>query len=140
MPQLEQLLGQYPKELKLVFKNYPLPNHPFAMKAATAAMAADSQGKFWEFHDLLFNNYNKLGDQKLAEIAKQLGLQEEEFAKKVADPLIAEKIQGDITDGNKVELEGTPTIFINGKLVRDWSPEGFRKVIDKELMKARGKR
>ena len=110
------------------------------MKAATQAMAADSQGKFWEFHDLLFNNYNKLGDQKLAEIAKQLGLEEQEFAKKVADPLIAEKIQGDITDGNKVELEGTPTIFINGKLVRDWSPEGFRKVIDKELMKARGKR
>lgn len=140
MPLLEQVLGQYPKEVKLVYKNFPLQNHKFAMKAATAAMAADGQGKFWEFHDLLFRDYNRLNDQKIREIAKTLGLDEKAFEKKMADPGIVQKIRQDYMDGVNAGVTGTPTIFVNGKLLRNRSPEGFKEIIDRELGKARAKR
>ena len=140
MPLLEQVLGQYPKEAKVVFKNFPLQNHKFAMKAAIAALAAGSQGKFWEFHDLLFKDYNRLNDEKIREIAKTLGLDEQEFEKKTADPQIVQKIRQDYMDGVNAGVSGTPTLFINGKLLRNRSMEGFKEIIDKELGKARGKR
>jgi len=140
VPLLEQVLGQYPKEVKLVYKNFPLQNHKFAMKAATAAMAADGQGKFWEFHDLLFRDYNRLNDQKIREIAKTLGLDEKAFEKKMADPGIVQKIRQDYMDGVNAGVTGTPTIFVNGKLLRNRSPEGFKEIIDRELGKARAKR
>jgi protein-disulfide isomerase len=140
VPLLEQVLGQYPKEVKVVFKNYPLQNHKFAMKAAIAALAAGSQGKFWEFHDLLFKDYNRLNDEKVKEIAKKLGLDEQEFEKKTADPQIVRKIQQDYMDGINAGVSGTPTLFINGKLLRNRSMEGFKEIIGKELGKARGKK
>ena len=65
MPVLEQVLEKNPDKVKLVFKNFPLRNHKFAMPAATAALAAEKQGKFWEFHDLLFKDYNRLNEQKV---------------------------------------------------------------------------
>ncbi len=140
MPLLEQVLGQYPKEVKVVFKNFPLQNHKFAMRAAIAALAAGSQGKFWEFHDLLFKDYNRLNDEKVKEIAKKLELDEQAFEKKMADPQIVQKIRQDYADGVNAGVSGTPTLFINGKLLRNRSMEGFGEIIDKELGKARGKR
>lgn len=140
MPLLEQVLGQYPKEVKVVFKNFPLQNHKFAMKAAIAALAADSQGKFWEFHDLLFKDYNRLNDETVREIAKKLELDEQAFEKKMADPQIVQKIRQDYTDGIAAGVTGTPTLFVNGKLLRNRSMGGFKEIIDKELGKARGKR
>jgi protein-disulfide isomerase len=139
VPLLEQVLGQYPKEVKVVFKNYPLQSHKFAMKAAIAALAAGSQGKFWEFHDLLFNDYNRLNDEKVKEIAKKLDLNEQEFEKKMADPQIVQKIRQDYMDGVNAGVSGTPTLFINGRLLRNRSMEGFREIIDKELGKAQKK-
>ena len=140
MPLLEQVLGQYPKEVKVVFKNYPLQNHKFAMKAAIAALAAGSQGKFWEFHDLLFKDHNRLNDEKIKEIAKKLELDEQEFEKKTADPQIVQKIRQDYMDGVNVGVSGTPTLFVNGKLLRNRSMDGFKEIIGKELGKARGKK
>ena len=140
MPLLEQVLGQYPKEVKLVFKNFPLQNHKFAMKAAIAALAAESQGKFWEFHDLLFKDYNQLNDGKIKEIVKKLDLNEQEFEKKMDDPQIVQKIKKDYIDGVNAGVSGTPTLFVNGKLLRNRSLDGFKEIIAKELGKARGKR
>ncbi|MBL7178295.1 MAG: thioredoxin domain-containing protein [Desulfobacteraceae bacterium] len=70
---------------KLVFKNFPLSKHKFAMKAAAAALAANKQGKFWEFHDRLFKNYKNLNDTKIQEIAKELALDMERFNKDLKD-------------------------------------------------------
>jgi protein-disulfide isomerase len=137
VPLLEQVLGQYPKEVKLVFKNFPLQNQKFAMKAAIAAMAAEGQGKFWEFHDLLFKDYNRLNDEKVKEIAKKLGLDEQEFEKKTADPQIVQKIRQDYAEGINAGVIGTPTIFINGRLLRNRSLDGFKEIIDKETGKTR---
>ena len=139
MPVLEQVLEKYPEDVKLVFKNFPLRNHRFAQQAAAAALAADKQGKFWEFHDLLFKNYNRLNQQEIQEIAKKLALDMERFQKDRQDSKTLAKIQGDISEGNKAGVRGTPTIFINGRMLRNRSLEGFSALIAKELDKV-GKR
>lgn len=135
MPVLEQVLEKYPKEVKIVLKNFPLNSHKFAKKAAAAALAAESQGKFWEFYDLLFENYNRLNDRKIRKIAIELGLDMVKFDEKIKDPLIQERISQDLWDGNRADVRGTPTVFINGKRLRDRTLPGFQKVIDMELQK-----
>ena len=121
MPVFEQVLEKYPEDVKVVFKNFPLRNHKFAMQAAVAALAAEGQGKFWEFHDLLFENYNKLSDQKIQEIAQAVGLNLEEYEKKKKDPATERRIKQDLSDGRQAGVRGTPTIFINGIRLRDSS-------------------
>jgi len=135
VPVLEQLLEKYPGKVKIVFKNFPLRNHKFAMKAAVAALAAESQGKFWEFHDQLFENYNKLNDKKIREIALGLGFDPAEFEKKMKDPKINAMIRQDLRDGSQAGVRGTPTIFINGRRLNNRTPQGFQAAIDKELQK-----
>jgi protein-disulfide isomerase len=133
VPELEQVLERYPKEVKLVFKNFPLRNHKFAMQAAIAALAAEKQGKFWEFHDLLFKNYNHLNEQQIGEIAQQLKLNMEKFDKDRKDPQIAAMINRDLAEGNQAGVRGTPTVFINGRLLRNRSMAGFQELIEKAL-------
>ena len=135
MPVLEQVLEKYPDDVKIVFKNFPLRNHKFAFKAATAALVAESQGKFWEFHDLLFKNYNRLNDQKIREIALGLGFDQTQFEKKMKDPKIRAMIRQDVRDGAQAGVKGTPTVFINGRRLKDRSLKGFQALIDKELLK-----
>ena len=135
MPVLEQVLEKNPNQVKLVFKNFPLRNHKSAMPAAIAALAAEKQGKFWEFHDLLFKDYNRLNEQKVNEIAQKLKLDIKKFEKDRKDPRIIELIRRDILEGNQAGVRGTPTIFINGRLLRNRSPAGFQELIEKALKK-----
>ena len=135
MPVLEQVLEKYPQDVKVVFKNFPLQNHKFAMKAAVAALAAESQGKFWEFHDLLFENYNKIDDQKIQDIAVAVGLNLEEYEKMKKDPSVQGKVRRDLSDGRRAGVRGTPTVFVNGRRLRDRSLKGFQVAIDKQLEK-----
>ena len=134
---LEQVLDKYPDETTVVFKNFPLRNHNFANTAAIAALAAKRQGKFWEFHDRLFKDYNRLSDQKIDEIAKELSLKEEQFRADMKDPKMQARISQDIQDGKKMGVTGVPTIFVNGKRLRQRSLQGFRAIIEKELAKIR---
>ena len=129
------MLEKYPHNVKVVFKNFPIRSHPFAVKAAAAALAAGSQGKFWEFHDLLFENYNRIDDQKIREIALSLNLDLVEFEKKMNDPEIQQRIGQDVMDGRQAGVNSTPSVFINGRLLRNRTLTGFEEVIDKELEK-----
>ena len=135
MPVLEQVLEKYPEDVKVAFKNFPLNNHKFAMPSALAALAAGEQGKFWEFHDLLFENYNKLNDQKIQEIAQAVGLNQEEYEKAKKDTAIQGRVRQDLSDGRQAGVRGTPTIFINGIRIKDRSLKGFQAAIDKQLQK-----
>lgn len=139
MPLLEQVLEKNPDNVKIVYKSFPLRKHKFAMKAAIAVLAAESQDKFWEFHDLLFEDFNELNDEKVLEIAGKLGLNKGEFEKKMKDPELGMKIRKDLADGSDAGVRGTPTIFINGRLLKNRSLMGFQKVIDKELSKIQEK-
>jgi protein-disulfide isomerase len=137
---LEQVLKKYPQSVKLVFKNFPLRNHRFAAKAAAAALAANRQGKFWEFYDELFKNYNRLSDKKISEIARKLGLNEAQFKRDRKDPLILAKIRKDYQEGMKLGVKGIPTVFVNGRRVRSRSVQGFQAIIERELKKTQGER
>ena len=135
MPVLEQVLEKNPNQVKLVFKNFPLRNHKFAMPAAIASLAAGKQGKFWEFHDLLFKDHNRLNEQKVKEIAQQLNLDMEKFEKDRKDPRIRAMINRDLVEGNQAGVRGTPTVFINGRLLRNRTMAGFQELIEKALKK-----
>lgn len=135
MPLLEQVLEKYPDQVKIVFKHFPLRSHRYARKAAAAALAAHKQGKFWAFSDHLFKNARQLNDQKVQEIVGQLELNGEQFQKDWKDPGIGEKIDRDTEEGRRMNVRGTPTIFVNGRVLRQRSREGLETIIEKELKK-----
>jgi protein-disulfide isomerase len=129
------LLEKYKKDVKLVFKNFPLPMHPFARKAATAALAADRQGKFREFHHKLFEAQSALSDEKIQEIARALKLNMETFNRDMNDPALQSIIYRDMNEGSQAEVPGTPTVFVNGKLVQLRSFQELDQAIGAELKK-----
>ena len=131
------MFEKYSKEMKLVFKNFPLRNHKFAWPAAIAALAANQQGKFWELHDQLYENYNRLNDQKIRESAQQVGLDMEKFDKDMKDPKLKAIVERDFQEGARAGVRGIPTIFVNGRQLKNRSFQGFQAAIEKEL--ARGK-
>lgn len=133
MPLLEQVLEKNPKTVKIVFKNFPIRSHKFAAQAAVAALAADRQGKFWEFHDELFNNYNRLNEEKVQEIAAKLKLNKAQFEKDRKDPLLLEQVRHDFNEGIQAGVRGVPAVFVNGRKLKDRSLKGFQALIDKEL-------
>jgi protein-disulfide isomerase len=130
------VLEKYPEQVKLVFKNFPLASHTFARKAAIAALAANAQGKFWEFHDALLKNFNKLDDAKIQQIAKDVGLNMEKFNKEVGDPALEKVVARDMKDGQEAGLRGVPTVFIDGKPLKNHSIPGIEEMIAAELKKA----
>jgi protein-disulfide isomerase len=133
VPLLEQVLGQYPKDVRILFKNYPLPNHKFALPAAIAAFAAHRQGKFWPYHDKVFKDFNNLSEEKLHAIAVAVGLDLRAFDAARKDPAIRALIERDVREGNAAGVRGTPTVYINGKVLKNRSLDGFRAMIDREL-------
>jgi protein-disulfide isomerase len=131
------LLEKYPLQVKLVFKSFPLRKHKYAKKAAVAAFAARRQGKFWEYHDLLFENIDTLSDQKFRQIARELGLDLETFEKDINDLKIVARINQDIRLGAHMGVRGTPTVFINGRVSRARTLEALQAAVENELEKAR---
>ena len=127
------MFEKYSKEMKLVFKNFPLRNHKFAWPAAIAALAANKQGKFLELHDQLYENYNRLSDQKIREIAQKVGLDMEKFDKDRKDPELKAIVERDFQEGARIGVRGIPTIFVNGRQLKNRSFQGFQAAIEKEL-------
>ena len=127
------MLKKYPNQIKIVYKHFPIRSHKYAFKAAQAALAAERQGKFWEFHDALFKKYSSLSDKTIQEIAGQLNLDPVKFEAARNEPAIAAKIKQDYQEGLQLGLRGVPTVFINGKKLRDRKMESFVAEIEKEL-------
>jgi len=133
-PLLAQVLEKNPETVKVVFKNMPLNFHKFAQPAAKAALAAEKQGKFWEFHDELFA-LGKLNDQAINDIATKLNLDIVKWKKDKDSAEIKRKVNVDIQDAQKAGVTGTPTIFINGRLLKNRNIQGFQQIINEELKK-----
>ena len=127
------MLKRYPNDVKLIIKHFPLRNHKFARKAAAAALAANEQGKFWEFHHQLFKNYKTINDAKIQDIAKEPGLDINKFKKEMKSPAISKLISRDLQNGRQAGVGGTPTIFINGKILKKRDLSGFSAMIEAEL-------
>jgi len=134
-PTLNEVLKAYPKEVKLIFKHYPLPFHNYAMIAAKASEAAKEQGKFWEMHDLIFQNLGKINEQLLKDFAQQLSLNVEKFSSDFASNKYDKIIQQDIALARSSDVAGTPTLFLNGKRMQSRSFNDFKQAIDAILKK-----
>ena len=132
MPLLEQVLEKNPETVKIVFKNMPLRFHKFADPSSRAALAAFKQDKFWEFHDKLFA-VEKLSDEVINNVAVELQLDMAQFNKDMNSPEIRQMVNKDLLDAQKAGVTGTPTIFINGKKLKNRSLAGFQEMIDREL-------
>jgi protein-disulfide isomerase len=133
VPLLKQVVEKYQGSVKMVFKNFPLSSHRNARNAALTALAANQQGKFWEVHDLLFENYNSLNPKKIDDLAAQTGLDMEQLKKDRIDPQLNALVSRDISEGTAIGVRGTPTIFINGRLLPERSMAGFSRLIEDEL-------
>jgi protein-disulfide isomerase len=134
-PTLNQVMAAYPNDVKMVFKDFPLSFHQHAKNAAKAARAAGEQGKFWEMHDLIFENYNQLNDNIYKDLAVKLQLNEAKFLADFNSNKYDNLIQQDITLGQNSGVGGTPTLFMNGKRMQGRSFDDFKTAIDSYLKK-----
>lgn len=128
------MIEQNKDKVKIVIKNFPLSMHRYSKDAAAAALAAHSMGKFWEFHEALYKN-KKFDDENLRELASNLGLDPDEFIKKMKSNEIRNKVSRDTMDAKNAEATGTPAVYINGKKLSNRSLKGFQYMIDAELKK-----
>ena len=119
---------------KLVFRHFPLDFHKNAEKAAEASMCANEQGKFWEYHDVLFKNQQTLEVPQLKDHAKDVGLDTASFSACLDSGKYKKAVDDDMAAGQKVGVTGTPAFFINGVMINGAQPfDEFKKVIDQEL-------
>ena len=110
-----------------------IPAHDFSLKAATAALAAYDQDKFWEFHDQLFAHQEELSDAKLMEIAGKLNLDLKRFQKKMQDPALKKMVNNDFAEAKKLGVLSTPWVYINGRHQEQRALPDLVKTIDGEL-------
>ena len=115
-PVVKELQHRMKNKLALVFRNFPLANaHPHAEFAAEAAEAAAAQGKFWEMHDMLYENQEALDPENLVEYATELGLDIPRFTREMNEHVYASRVKEDFRSGVRSGVNGTPTFFINGE-------------------------
>jgi len=132
-PILDKIVTEFGDRVRLVVRDFPLSQHANARKAAEAAEAAREQGKYWEYAAVLFRNQSALGVDKLRQYASELGLDRARFDASLDSGKFAEKVQRDVMDGHKLGINGTPTIYINGKRVSDNSYESVKSAIEATL-------
>ncbi|MBA3651628.1 MAG: DsbA family protein, partial [Chthoniobacterales bacterium] len=133
-PTLAKVRETYGDKVKIVFKDYPLPNHPQAPKAAEAARCAGEQKKYWEMHDAMFANQRALEVPALKQTARAIGLEGAAFDSCLDSGKYAAAIRGDTELGERMGVNSTPTLYINGRALMGAVPfENFKAIIDEEL-------
>lgn len=124
----------YGNQVRIVFKDFPLPNHAEAFKASEAAHCAGEQGKYWEMHDVMFANQRQLQVPALKQAARGLGLDGAKFDQCLDSGTHTANVRADYELGEKMGVNSTPTIYINGRPLVGAQPfEQFKQIIDEEL-------
>ncbi len=137
-PTLKQVREKYGDKVRLVYMDFPLPIHQHAMDAALGARCANDQGKFWAFHDELFEDQSKLAPKDLKESAKSLGLDTAKFDACLDKGKYRSQVEADLNQGSALGVDGTPAFFINGRPLTGAQPfSQFVSVIDEELVRSR---
>ena len=131
---LDTMLKTFPRDVKIVFKNYPLPYHKQAELAATAALAASEQGKFWEMHDLLFKNYNALSKEDIMDYAKSLEMDISKFKNSLKNNDLQKVINRDSAQGKTLGVQNAPTTFINGRRFVGSPPVSYIKGLIEDIL------
>ncbi|PYT29891.1 MAG: hypothetical protein DMG58_15410 [Acidobacteria bacterium] len=108
-------MAKHPADIRLVFKQFPLDTHSQAGLAAEAALAAHAQGKFWPMHDKLYANFRDLSPEKINQWATEAGLDLVRFTVDMKSGKYKTAVQKEVDEGVEAGVQGTPTIFVNGK-------------------------
>ena len=138
-PTLKQLEDKFGDKLRIVYKQYPIASlHPNAVKAAEASLCAADQKKFWELHDMMFQDQDKLAVRDLKEKAGRLGMNQREFDRCLDTGRYTEQVQNDLAEGGRLGVTGTPALFVNGVLIEGGavSTEIVAAAIERELERA----
>jgi protein-disulfide isomerase len=136
-PVLQKVVAEYPTDkIRLVVRNYPLTRiHANAFQAAVAANAANAQGKFFEYTEILYRSQDALDIESLKKYASEAGLNPSQFEIDLQSAKLADAVRKDMADGRTYGITSTPTIYVNGVKVRVNTADGFREAIDKALKK-----
>ncbi len=135
-PVLRQIVEEFPNDVKLYFKHYPLPQHPNARLAAEGAVAAQKQGKFWQYQEKLWDHQDDLNPAEIEKVAKETGLDLAKFRKDVASDAVKAKVAKDHDEGAAIGLQATPTLYIDGREYTDGrDTDALREWIRDELGK-----
>jgi protein-disulfide isomerase len=113
--QVDIVMAAYPKDVKLIYKQFPLSMHPHAEMAAEASLAAREQGKFWEMYEILFKNFRALSRNNIVAMAKEIGLDVDKFKADLDSGKYKAVVAKDLADGEAAGVYGTPAFYINGK-------------------------
>jgi protein-disulfide isomerase len=133
-PTVMELLRRYPDSLRLVYRHHPLGFHPNARRAAEAAVCAEEQDRFWDYHAVLFDNQRALQRDQLISYAENLGFELQRFDDCMGSSETADRIDADIAEASELGATGTPAFFINGLMLTGAQPiEAFEALIDEEL-------
>ncbi|HYV46932.1 MAG TPA: thioredoxin domain-containing protein, partial [Myxococcaceae bacterium] len=133
---VKQLEGNYKDKFRFAFKHQPLVTlHPNAQLAAEASMAANEQGKFWEYHDKLFANQRALDQPSLEKYAQEIGLDMNKFKSALDSHKFKDAVANDSAEGFKVGADATPTFFVNGRMVQGADYNQIKAIMDDELAK-----
>jgi protein-disulfide isomerase len=132
-PYIESVTHSYGDKVRLVVRDFPLPQHQLARKAAEAADAANAQGKFFEYANLLFKNQSALDVPSLKKYAAQVGLNQAQFDADLDNGKYAAEVQKDITDGQFYGIDSTPSVFVNGVKLNVVSEAEVKAAIDRAL-------
>jgi protein-disulfide isomerase len=133
-PKALAVAAQYPKDVKLVFKQFPLDFHSNAYRAAEASLAAHAQKKFWPLHDKMFANYRQLSSENILKWAEEVGLDMKAFKADLNSGKYRAIIDRAVQEGNNAGVMGTPTFFINGKRYNGpFEIEALKPILDAEL-------
>lgn len=132
LPVIDAVLNSY--DIAFYYRNFPLPIHENSMIAAEAAECANEQGKFWQYHDILFQNQERLGKESLKIYAGQLGLDTTQFSGCLDSHKYRSEIEKDFQDGKRLGVGGTPTFFINKRKVEGASLSVFESIIKSEMI------
>ena len=138
-PTLKKVEQTFGEKVRIVYRQYPIPSlHPNAPKAAEASLCANEQGKFWELHDLMFQEQKQLAVKELKAKAGRLGLDQKKFDGCLDAGRYTEQVQEDMREGNRVGVTGTPALFVNGIPLPGGSVpyETIAKAIEQELARA----
>ena len=140
VPVLKQLRSLYPEQLRLVYRDFPLPSHPQARPAAEAAHCAYEQQQFWAYHDALFAQAPDLKPSDYLRLAQSVGLNTEDFATCLSSGRSKAAVTRDIAEGRSIGLNATPTFFVNGRYLSGFQTlDIFREIVDRELAEAQSK-
>jgi protein-disulfide isomerase len=139
-PVLTEVLSRYPDEVRVVHRHFPLESiHPFARPAAEAAMCADEQGKFWEFHQGIFDLAGKLNEKSLAQIGSDLDLDQDELNQCIEQRRFKDFVDSDFAAGRDAGVTGTPSFFINGvRFTGSRDADAMSRQVDLELARIDG--